>query len=197
MLSISYTYFYNRSYRHVAFRKQRFPRNVNLDQYKSISNMNKRTVEDLTNFPSKKRIITKITTVTTITTEEEDLETGNIIPQQVASFTSLTYHIQTNSISNEQLLSSQLSLILRQLTTPQPSLAIPPPVVTHSTPSQPTPKPVVDPYQPDNTKVPPSSILEKGHIYFFYRPKVNTTEVSSLNDVQKLYILTKRMGPGT
>jgi len=34
-----------------------------------------------------------------------------------------------------------------------------------------------------------SSIVEKGHIYFFYRPKVQITEVKGFDDVQKLYIL--------
>jgi len=34
-----------------------------------------------------------------------------------------------------------------------------------------------------------AKILEKGHIYFFYRPKVDHSEVHNIDDVQKLYIL--------
>ena len=31
--------------------------------------------------------------------------------------------------------------------------------------------------------------IERGHIYFFYRPKVELEEVHSINDVQRFYIL--------
>ncbi|KAI8384527.1 uncharacterized protein BYT42DRAFT_544418 [Radiomyces spectabilis] len=33
--------------------------------------------------------------------------------------------------------------------------------------------------------------LEKGHIYFFYRPKVDADEVGSIDDVQKAYMILK------
>ncbi len=34
-----------------------------------------------------------------------------------------------------------------------------------------------------------SSILEKGIIYFFYRPKVDIDTPTNIDDVQKLYLL--------
>jgi len=39
-------------------------------------------------------------------------------------------------------------------------------------------------------------ILEKGHISFFFRTKIDVSHVKSLNDVQKLYILLKSTPPG-
>jgi hypothetical protein len=36
-----------------------------------------------------------------------------------------------------------------------------------------------------------SPILEKGIFYFFFRPRVNTEDVSSINDVQKSYLLLR------
>jgi len=36
-----------------------------------------------------------------------------------------------------------------------------------------------------------SKLLEKGHIYFFYRPKVERHDAHSTDDVQKLYMLLK------
>jgi hypothetical protein len=36
-----------------------------------------------------------------------------------------------------------------------------------------------------------SSVLEKGIFYFFFRPRVNTEEVQSVNDVQKSYLLLR------
>jgi len=42
-----------------------------------------------------------------------------------------------------------------------------------------------------------SSILEKGHIYFFYRPKVELTEVHSFEDVQRLYLVLVPLHEGS
>ncbi|KAI8068418.1 hypothetical protein BC940DRAFT_237901 [Gongronella butleri] len=36
-----------------------------------------------------------------------------------------------------------------------------------------------------------ATMLEEGHIYFFYRPKVDTDEVQSADDVQRAYMLLK------
>ena len=36
---------------------------------------------------------------------------------------------------------------------------------------------------------PKTEVLEKGHLYFFYRPKVDAHEVKSPDDVQKFYLL--------
>ncbi|KAK9367518.1 hypothetical protein V1509DRAFT_626193 [Lipomyces kononenkoae] len=38
---------------------------------------------------------------------------------------------------------------------------------------------------------PPKNVLEEGLIYFFFRPKVGTTEVSSVEDVQRTYIVLR------
>ena len=35
-----------------------------------------------------------------------------------------------------------------------------------------------------------SSIIEQGDIFFFYRPKVGAEEVSSVEDVQRFYMIT-------
>ena len=35
-----------------------------------------------------------------------------------------------------------------------------------------------------------SQIVEQGDIFFFYRPKVGTEEVSSTDDVQRFYMVT-------
>jgi hypothetical protein len=40
-----------------------------------------------------------------------------------------------------------------------------------------------------------SEILEKGLIYFFYRPKIDSEEVKGINDVAKLYILLYPQDP--
>lgn len=39
-----------------------------------------------------------------------------------------------------------------------------------------------------------AELLEKGHLYFFYRPKVDAKEVKSPDDVQKFYILMSPEG---
>jgi hypothetical protein len=64
------------------------------------------------------------------------------------------------------------------------------PVVVNTSP-QTSP---IDPYAvnpPSPTLPGDTEIIEKGHIYFFYRPKVGVQQVSNLNDVQRLYILLK------
>jgi hypothetical protein len=54
-------------------------------------------------------------------------------------------------------------------------------------PTKKTPSKRVKPSeQPDAEK---SEILERGHIYFFYRKKIDTKEAHGLEDVQKLYLL--------
>ncbi|RUS15457.1 hypothetical protein BC938DRAFT_476933 [Jimgerdemannia flammicorona] len=37
----------------------------------------------------------------------------------------------------------------------------------------------------------PATILESGHIYFFYRPKVDAKEANAVEDVQRLYFVLK------
>ncbi|KAG9063294.1 hypothetical protein KI688_004176 [Linnemannia hyalina] len=37
--------------------------------------------------------------------------------------------------------------------------------------------------------IPQQMVLEKGHVYFFYRPKMNVDQPSGVDDVQKLYML--------
>jgi len=38
------------------------------------------------------------------------------------------------------------------------------------------------------------AVLERGHVYFFYRPKVETEEAHEMGDVQRLYLI---LAPGT
>jgi len=35
-----------------------------------------------------------------------------------------------------------------------------------------------------------SQIIEHGDLFFFYRPKVDSTEVKALGDVQRFYMVT-------
>lgn len=37
-------------------------------------------------------------------------------------------------------------------------------------------------------------IMEQGHIYFFYRPKIDVEKPKSIDDVQKLYLILKPFG---
>jgi hypothetical protein len=36
-------------------------------------------------------------------------------------------------------------------------------------------------------------VLEKGYIYFFYRPRVDMTKVTDLNDVERLYMVMETL----
>ena len=38
------------------------------------------------------------------------------------------------------------------------------------------------------------SVLEQGHIYFFYRPRVETHEPESVEEIQRLYMILHSRG---
>lgn len=46
----------------------------------------------------------------------------------------------------------------------------------------------------NKAQIPQTTVLQQGRIFFFYRPKVQLTEVHSINDVQRLYMVLEPFG---
>eukprot|EP01119_Soliformovum_irregulare_P024093 TRINITY_DN8567_c0_g1_i1.p1 TRINITY_DN8567_c0_g1~~TRINITY_DN8567_c0_g1_i1.p1 ORF type:complete len:400 (-),score=124.40 TRINITY_DN8567_c0_g1_i1:255-1454(-) len=49
-----------------------------------------------------------------------------------------------------------------------------------------------DPYRAHEKPIDGSIILERGHIYFFYRPKVELSQVTNFDEIQKTFIVLSR-----
>lgn len=167
--------------------------------------------------PKKKKTVrTTITTVTTIETEEELFDSDSKrTTKHREVFSSDGHSAQDLLVTHLQALQHQIQNIPKEKgdgsqigkavpnsgipsKSPTPSTSIPPlnygSSSSNSSSASVSQRQTTSQYPP--APIPKDSvILEKGHIYFFYRPRVAVAEVQDFNDVQKMFFILKAMTP--